>query len=238
MIDSEQPTPISFSNSPSLSSTTRQQSKLTKKQKKASAFHDKSSRSKTKNIGVKHEREVKMEDLHVLNMEKPSRSHYASGSMQMGNEEGQATEGTKRSKSTRASGKGPADRTRLAQQEICGQSQQQRSHPKRQRIDAVGAEQRDGEHDEQDEKRIKKRKRANLDAADERLGMDERLEGKNAQEKGRNKRQKIEKAEHGVDCAEEEGEGEEMSEGEGVKERKQRFILFIGWSLSIQILYY
>jgi len=240
MIDTKKPAPTSFSNSPSLSSTTHQQSKLTKKQKKASAFRDKSSRRKTKNIGPKHEQEVEMEDLHVFNMEEPSRARYASGSVQMGNEEGQATEGTERSKSTRASEKGPADSTRLVQQEICSQSQEQKSHPKRQRI-AVGAEQRDGEYDEQDERRIKKRKRANMDAADER--MDGKLEGGNAQEKGRNKKQKIEKAERGMDCAEGEGEGEEMSEDEGGEEgkqrrEKQRFILFIGWSLSIQILCY
>jgi len=245
MIDTKQPAPTSFSNSPSLSSTTHQQSKLTKKQKKASAFRDKSSRRKTKNIGPKHEQEVEMEDLHVLTMEKPSRSRYASGSVQMGNEEGQATEGTERSKSTRASGRGLADSIRLAQQEVCGQSRQQKSHPKRQRIDAVGAERCDGEHEEQDEKCIKKRKRANLDAADERLGMGGKLDGENAQEKGRDKRQKIEKAEREMDCAEGEGEreGEEMSEGEGGEERKQRrekqrFILFIGWSLSVQILWY
>jgi len=243
MIDTKQPAPTSFSNSSSLSSTTHQQSRLTKKQKKASAFRDKSSRRKTKNIGPEHEQEVEMEDLHVFTMEKPSRSRYASGSVQMGNEEGQTTEGTERSKSTRASGKGLADSIRLVQQEVCGQSRQQKSHPKRQRIDAVGAERSDGEHEEQDEKRIKKRKRANLDAADEKLGMGGKLDGENAQEKGRNKRQKIEKAEHEMDCAEGEGEGEEMSEDEGGEERKQRrekqrFILFIGWSLSVQILWY
>jgi len=242
MIDTKQPAPTSFSNSSSLSSTTHQQSRLTKKQKKASAFRDKSSRRKTKNIGPEHEQEVEMEDLHVFTMEKPSRSRYASGSVQMGNEEGQTTEGTERSKSTRASGKGLADSIRLVQQEVCGQSRQQKSHPKRQRIDAVGAERSDGEHEEQDEKRIKKRRRANLDAADERLGMGGKLDGENAQEKGRNKRQKIEKDEHEMDCAEGEGE-EEMSEDEGGEERKQRrekqrFILFIGWSLSVQILWY
>lgn len=243
MIDTKQPAPTSFSNSPSLSSTTHQQSKLTKKQKKASAFRDKSFRRKTKNIGPKHEQEVEMEDLHILTMEKPSQSRYAGGSVQMGNEEGQAAEGTERSKSTRASGKGLADGIRLAQQEICGQSRQQKSHPERQRIDAVGAEKHDGEHEEQDEKRIKKRKRANLDAADEKLGMDEKFKSENAQEKGRNKRQKIEKAKRKMDCAEGEGEGEEMSEDEEGEERKQRrekqrFILFIGWSLSVQILCY
>ena len=187
-----------------------------------------------------------MEDLYVLNVEKPSGTCYASGSLQMGNEEGQSPKGTESREPTHPNSKGPADATSLAQQEIYSQSRKQKSHQKRQQIGAVRAEQHNGD---QDKKHIKKRKRANLDAVDEELGMDGKLEGGKPQEKGRGKKQKIEETKCGVDSAEGEGEEEEMSEGEGGGERekekekekgkeKQRFILFIGWSVLIQTSWY
>jgi len=249
MTDTQQSTSTSFSISLSLPSTTRRQSKLTKKQKKASAFRDKSSRSKTKNkTDPKDEQEVEMEDLYVLNVEKPSGTCYASGSLQMGNEEGQSPKRTESREPTHPNSKGPADATSLAQQETYNQSRQQKSHQKRQQIGAVRVEQHNGD---QDKKRIKKRKRANLDAVDEELGMDGKPEGGKTQEKGRGKKQKIEETKCGVDSAEGEGEGEgeEMSEEEGGGEKekekgkekgkeKQRFILFIGWSVLIQTSWY
>lgn len=190
-----------------------------------------------------------MEDLYVLNVEKPSGTCYASGSLQMGNEEGQSPKRTESREPTHPNSKGPADATSLAQQETYNQSRQQKSHQKRQQIGAVRVEQHNGD---QDKKRIKKRKRANLDAVDEELGMDGKPEGGKTQEKGRGKKQKIEETKCGVDSAEGEGEGEgeEMSEEEGGGEKekekgkekgkeKQRFILFIGnlkYTTSVDII--
>ncbi|KAF9448194.1 hypothetical protein P691DRAFT_775618 [Macrolepiota fuliginosa MF-IS2] len=230
---------INITTTPSTSTTTTSlpsnthQPKLTKKQKKALAFRDKptKTKSKVKNFPDEDEHELaQMENPNVTLVEKSRRNHDARDQDQVGGMEGQSGEGAEGgSEKTCASSKGARD-VALPAQESQSQShphhqQQQRSQRNRKR----DGEERGGERDGQDKKQGKKRKREQLDD-----GVDGAGSGQGVSEK--NKKRKREKVESGVGHAKEESEGkEEMSEGEGEGKKgsgkgrgPQRFILFIG----------
>ncbi|KXN88727.1 hypothetical protein AN958_06594 [Leucoagaricus sp. SymC.cos] len=239
------------SSSSSSSSTTttlppniQSQPKLTKKQKKALAFRDKSSKTKTKN--AKDEQEIEMEDLLVSNMEKSNHDYDASSPLQMGDvEDGSAASTSRRSSTTNARSKGTSQNAlsstgestketqHLRQQQQQQQKKGSQSQQKRKQLGEVGNKQRGGDHVEENQKAtVKKRKRGQLDDRLVELGRDGD-EGAAEEEKARHKKRKREEAEPGVDGAEEESEGEEMKDGEGAVKKgkgkdKQRYILFIG----------
>lgn len=231
------PAPTSTSPLPSSipPNTLQPTSKLTKKQKKALAFREKSSKSKTKDTTInRDEQEVEMEDLHVPNVEKPPRTRNASASLQMGNVEDQRPESASRgSKKTDTGTKRTSGDTSSSNKDQTGRHQHQSPQQKRKRVSEVGDRQYSGNREGQ-ERPSKKSKRGRLDGVDDeldRVGAEDGI----AKEKVGHKNRKAAKVESGVDGAEEEGEEKEMSEGEGEegarKEKgKQRFILFVGKS--------
>lgn len=206
---------------PSKTTTTSipQQSRLTKKQKKALAFRDKSKSTKSKLQDGHNEELDEMADLHVPLVEKPSRTRNASASIQVGAMEGKSGESAEgRNQEAGTSQEGTHDVVSSRQQ------QQQRK-----RIGGERHQQFDGNRNTQDSKESRKRKREQLGEGVEDTGIEDGV----TEKKGGTKKRKGEKIKPRVDGIEEESEGEEMSEGEGEGKKgkgrdKARFILFIG----------
>lgn len=226
-------TPSTSTNPTSLPPNT-QQPKLTKKQKKALAFRDKStkSKSKTKNPAVNEDELefAQMEDIHVAFVEEPDRIGGSGDQIQVGGVEGQSEESAEGGGEEAGDGQEGARDVVVSTQENPSSASRQQQR-KRKRVDADGDRERGGEREGKDDKKQgKKRKREQLDDGVDRPGSETGVP-----EKKNNKKRKREEVESRVGHAEEEGEGEEMSEieGEGKKggrkgKDKQRFILFVG----------
>jgi hypothetical protein len=209
-----------------------QQAKLTKKQKKALAFRDKTNKNKTKNTKHRNDREAEMEDLHVLDVEKPNSARHAGASIQMGEMEDQNREGASGgSRATSSSSKKASGDTIPPQP-----TQEAHTHPKfkqkYKRVDEDGIGEYSGDTAGENKKSSKKRKQEQLDDVVDGLGGQD----EDAEKKTRHKKRKAEKAEPRVDHGEEESEGQEMSEGEREtekgKRKERRFILFLGMPSS------